>query len=90
MFVEVPEQNGPLFCPTTGSSLSSQAIQDLSLDEATCTVLVTYSLPQHSTRLSAELTARILLTLPGTNGEPAYQDFHLQSLLPGQHGLQHR
>lgn len=67
-----------------------QVMQDLLVDESTCTALVSYTLPQHTTKLSATLTARLLLALPGTNGEPDYQDFDIQALLPGQTCLQHR
>lgn len=67
-----------------------QVMQDLLVDESTCTALVSYTLPQHTTKLSAGLTARLLLALPGTNGEPDYQDFDIQTLLPGHTCLQHR
>jgi hypothetical protein len=39
---------------------------------------------------SAALTAKLLLTLPGTNGEPAWQEFKLNSILSGQQGPQPR
>lgn len=60
------------------------------MDEATSTAQVSYTLPQHTTSLSAALTARVLLALPGTNGEPDYQQFDMRELLPGQASLQHR
>lgn len=68
----------------------SQVIQDLDIDEASCTAQVSFNLPTNTTSLSASLTGRVLLALPGINGEPDYQDFDLQELLPGRSGLQHR
>jgi hypothetical protein len=65
-------------------------IQDLLIDEASCTAQVSFSLPANTTSLSASLTGRLLLALPGVSGEPDYQDFDLQELLPGGSGLQHR
>ncbi len=70
--------------------LCPQVIQDLALDELSCSALVPYTLPSNTTNLAASLTARILLALPGANGEPDYQSFDIQTLLPGQAGLQSR
>jgi hypothetical protein len=67
-----------------------QVIQDLEINEASCTAHVSFSLPANTTSLSASLTGRVLLALPGVNGEPDYQTFDLQELLPGGTSLQHR
>lgn len=78
-------------CSIVGSMwLCVQVIKDLSINAHSRSALVSYTLPPNTTGLSASLTARILLALPGANGEPDYQDFDIQALLPGQTGLQHR
>lgn len=53
------------------------------MDPVTCQLQLQFPLPQGATSLSAVLTARLLLTLPGTNGEPDWLDFEVQALLPG-------
>lgn len=60
------------------------------MDPATCQLQLQASLPQGATSLAAALSAKLLLTLPGTNGEPAWQEFELGSILPGQQGQQPR
>lgn len=67
----------------------TQVFRELSLDEDTRTAGVSYCLPPNTVSLSAALTARVLLALPGVNGEPDHQQFDIQALLPGQTGLQH-
>jgi hypothetical protein len=67
-----------------------QVFKDLSIDPTTCQLQLSYSLPQGAIRLAAALTARLLLTLPGTNGEPAWQEFELNDILPGQQRQQAR
>jgi hypothetical protein len=77
-------------CLTVGRWSCQQVIKDLSLDEHSCSAVMPYTLPPNTSRLSATLTARMLLALPGANGEPDYQSFDIQALLPGQAGLQSR
>jgi hypothetical protein len=67
-----------------------QVFKELHVDPTTCQLQLQYNLPQGATRLAAALTAKLLLTLPGTNGEPAWQEFELNSILSGQQGAQPR
>lgn len=60
--------------------------KDLTVDPATGELQLHYNLPPGARRLSAILNAKILLALRGINGEPDYQEFELQQLLPGRTG----
>jgi hypothetical protein len=67
-----------------------QVFKELSVDPTACQLQLQYNLPQGASRVAAALSAKLLLTLPGTNGEPAWQEFELNSILSGQQGQQPR
>eukprot|EP00879_Flechtneria_rotunda_P002126 GHRR01002308.1.p1 GENE.GHRR01002308.1~~GHRR01002308.1.p1 ORF type:complete len:2960 (+),score=1151.97 GHRR01002308.1:374-9253(+) len=64
----------------------TRVFKDLIVDPHTCELVLHYTLPAQATRLAASLSAKLLLALPGVNGEPDWQQFYLNELMQGPSG----